>query len=176
MPPLLVRCESNLNRTVPDDRWRNAETIREEILSAFQLLFTDDASEGALDYYECRFALAFKTLRINHVRAAISDRKGLTELPDLITDDGETMLDENALARLSRVAQIGPSQEDEVYLPQVLKAVDDLPPDERRAFVLRRVIGYTEEETAARCHVEGRTIRYRLARADKRLKKLKEDL
>jgi DNA-directed RNA polymerase specialized sigma24 family protein len=61
-------------------------------------------------------------------------------------------------------------------LPQVLKAVNDLPPDQRRAVVLRRIIGHTEEQTAKICKVDKRTIRYRLARADIQLKKLKEDL
>jgi hypothetical protein len=51
MPPLVVRCESNLKRTVPDSRFRNAEGVREEILSSFALLFTEEADEEALDYY-----------------------------------------------------------------------------------------------------------------------------
>ena len=176
MPPLLVRCESNLNRTVPDGGLRNAEAVREEILSSFQLLFTDDAAEDALDYYECRFGRAFKTLRINHFRAAVSEREDLTDLPETTTESGETMLDDEMLARLSRIAKIGPSQEDRTYLQQVLKAVNALPPDQRRAVVLRRIIGHTEESAAALCNVKGRTIRNRLSRADEQLKKLKEDL
>jgi len=176
MPPLLVRCESNLNHTVPDSGLRSAEAVREEILSDFQLLFTDDAAEDALDYYECRFGGAFRAFRINHVRAEISERKELADLPEATNEDGETMLDEEMLARLSRLARIGSSQEDHAYLPQVLKAVNNLPPDQRRAVVLRRIIGHTEESAAALCNVEGRTIRYRLSRADEQLKKFKEEL
>jgi hypothetical protein len=176
MPPLLVRCEASLKRTVPDGGFRNAEAIREEILSSFALLFTDDAEEEALDYYECKFNRAFRSLRINHVRAEVRARKQLTDLPEVTTPDGELMLDADVLAKLAQAAKIGPSQEDHVYLPQVLKAIDELPPDQRRAFVLRRIIGDTEERVAANEGVEGRTIRNRIERADARLKKLKEDL
>jgi DNA-directed RNA polymerase specialized sigma24 family protein len=97
-------------------------------------------------------------------------------LPEVSNEDGGTMLDDETLARLSRIARIGPSQEDRAYLPQVLKAVNDLPPDQRRAVVLRRIIGHEEEVVAKMCKVEGRTVRNRLSRADERLKKFKEDL
>jgi hypothetical protein len=176
MPPLLVRCEANLLKTVPDSAMRDAEAVREEILSSLQMLFTDDAAEDALDYYECRFGRAFKALRIDHVRAEIKRRKELTDLPEVTNEDGDMMLDHEALARLSRAARIGPSQEDRAYLPQVLKAVNDLPPDQRRAVVLRRIIGQQEELVAKECDVDGRTIRNRLSRADERLKTFKEDL
>jgi hypothetical protein len=176
MPPLLVRCEANLLKTVPDSAMRDAEAVREEILSNFQMLFTDDAAEDALDYYECRFNRAFKALRIDHVRAEFTRRKELTDLPEVSNEDGDTMLDDEALARLSRAARIGPSQEDRAYLSQVLKAVNDLPPDQRRAVVLRRIIGHEEEVVAKKCDVDGRTVRNRLSRADERLKTFKEDL
>jgi hypothetical protein len=69
------------------------------ILSSLQLMFTDDAAEDALDYYECRFNRAFRSLRINHVRAAITERKELTDLPLARTEDGDTMLDEGTVPR-----------------------------------------------------------------------------
>lgn len=176
MAPLLVRCESILLKTVPDSAMRDAVAVREEILSSFQMLFTDDRAEDALDYYECRFGRAFKALRIDQVRAEFARRKELTDLPEVSSEDGGAMLDDEMLARLSRMARTEPSQEDRVYLLQVLKAVNGLPPDERRAVVLRRIIGHTEESAAAACDVEGRTIRNRLRRADERLKTFKEDL
>jgi hypothetical protein len=176
MPPLLVRCEANLKRTVPDRGFRNAEGIREEILSSFALLFTEEADEEALDYYECKFNRAFRSLRINHVRNETRARRHLTDLPEVTTADGELMLDADLLAKLSQAAKIGPGQEDHVYLPQVLKAIDELPPDQRRAFVLRRLIGDIEKDVAANEGVDARTIRNRVERADAQLKKLKEDL
>jgi hypothetical protein len=176
MPSLLIRCEKILQKTIPDERISNAEAVREETLSSFQALFTDDAAECALDYYECKFGSAFRALRIDHFNAAVSERKHLTELPEATSEEGDTMLDDEMLARLSRFAKIEPSKEDRAFLQQVLKAVDALPPDQRRAVVLRRIIGHTEEFAAALCNVDGRTIRYRLSRADAQLKKLKEDL
>lgn len=176
MRPLLLRCGANLLKTVPDSAMRNAVAVREDILSSFQMLFTEDAAEDALDYFECKFGRAFKSLRLDRIDVEKSKRKGLTDLPKVRNEDGGTMLDEDALALLSRMARVRASQEDRVYLPQVLKAVNDLPLDQRRAVVLRRIIGHTEEQTAKICKVNKRTIRYRLARADMQLKKLKEDL
>jgi hypothetical protein len=179
MPQLLNRAEANLLRTVPDSRMRDAEAVRQEILSSLALMFTEDGSEGhedELDFYECKFLRSLRFLRIDHVRKANSQRKELTDLPEVVTEDGDVMLEEDLLARLSRKARIGASQEDHAYLPEVIKALDMLPPDQKRAVVLRRLIGHTEEQTAKICKVDKRTIRNRLARADMQLKKLKEDL
>jgi hypothetical protein len=179
MRPLLLRCAANLLKTVPDGAMRGAPEVREDILYSFQMLFTEEAAEDALDYYECKFGSAFRSLRLDRIDAVKSQQKKtppLTDLPEITNEEGGTMPDEEALALLSRAARIGASQEDRLYLPQVLKAVNDLPPDQRRAVVLRRIIGHTEEQTAKICKVDKRTIRYRLARADTQLSKLKEDL
>jgi hypothetical protein len=179
MRPLLSRAEANLFRTVPDTRMRDAESVRQDILSALMQKFMDDGSEGhedELDFYECKFLRALRLLRIDHVRKALASRKELTDLPEATNDQGEVTLDDEMLARLSRMASIGPSQEDRLYLPEVIKALDKLPPDQKRAVVLRRIIGHTEEQTAKICKVDKRTIRYRLAAADKPLKTMKEDL
>ena len=179
MSRLLNRAEDNLLRTVPDSRMRDAEAVRQEILSSLALMFTEDGSEGhedELDFYECKFLRSLRFLRIDHVRKENARRKELTDLPEVTTEDGDVMLEEDLLAWLSRKARIGASQEDHAYLPEVIKALDRLPPDQKRALVLRRIIGHTEEETAKICNVDKRTIRNRLARADTQLKKLKEDL
>jgi hypothetical protein len=175
MPQLLKRAEANFERTVPDSRMRDAESVRHEVLSNLAMMFTQDSTEGhedELDFYECKFLRALRFLRIDHVRKALSERKELTDLPEA----DEAALDDETLARLSRMASVGPSQEDRLYLPQVIKALDKLPPDQKRAVVLRRIIGHTEEQAAKICEVDKRTIRYRLAAADKQLKTLKEDL
>lgn len=179
MPQLLKRAEANLERTVPDSRLRDAESVRHEILSDLTMMFTQDGTEGhedELDFYECRFLRALRFLRIDHVRKALSERKELTDLPESNDGQDEPAFDDEMLARLSRMASIGPSQEDGLYLPEVIKALDKLPSDQKRAVVLRRIIGHTEEQTAKICRVDKRTIRYRLAAADKQLKPLKEDL
>ena len=179
MQQMLNRAEANLLRTVPDTRMRDAESVRQEILSSLMMLFTQDGSEGhedELDFYECKFLRALRLLRIDHVRKALASRRELTDLPEASNEQGETTLDDEMLARLSRMASIGPSQEDRLYLPEVIKALDKLPPDQKRAVVLRRIIGHTEEQAAKICKVNKRTIRYRLAAADKQLRSLKEDL
>ena len=86
------------------------------------------------------------------------------------------VVDDEMLARLSRVASIGPSQEDALYLPEVIAALDNLPADQKEAVILRRIIGHEEEAAAKILDVDGRTVRNRLSRADKKLKTLKEDL
>lgn len=179
MPQLLYRVEANLLRTVPETRMRDAESVRQNILSSLMHMFMDDGTEGhedELDFYECKFNRSLRFLRIDHVRSALSERKHLTDLPEASNEEGEPVAEDEMLARLSRYASIGPSQEDHVYLPQVAEALDKLPPDVKRAVVLRRVIGHTEEQAAAICKVDQRTIRYRIARADNLLRKLKEDL
>ena len=186
MRPLVIRCETNLRTTVPDRQVRNAEALREEILSSLGLMFAEDGTEGhedELDYYECKFGSAFRTLRIDHVRSEFSRRRKLTDLPESVNDEGEPSFDDDTLARLSRMARTKPAQEDRLYLSHVHKAVNDLPHDEKRAVVLCRILGYdaesndpTKRTAATICDVEGRTIRNRLSRADKRLKSLKEGL
>jgi DNA-directed RNA polymerase specialized sigma24 family protein len=184
MQALLKRCEANLLKTVPNNRMRNAEAIREQILSSFGLMFAEDGTTGhedGLDYFECSFGRAFRSLRIDHVRREISDRAELVDLPEALDEEGELAFDDEALGRLSVMARIDGGQEARTDLPLVLKAVNDLPHNEKRAVVLCRILGYQDESTdptvrtaATICNVKGRTIRYRLSRADERLKKLKE--
>lgn len=179
MPPLLKRVEANLLRTVPDSRMRDAESVRQEILSDLAMMFTQDGTEGhehELDFYECKFLRALRFFRIDHVRKTLSERKNLVDLPETTDGQSESAFDDEMLARLSRMARIGPSQEDALYLPEVIAALDRLPADQKEAVVLRRIMGHKEEEAAKILDVEGRTVRNRLSRADKRLKTLKEDL
>lgn len=179
MPQLLKRAEANLERTVPDGRMRDAESVRHEILSNLAMMFTQDGTGGhedELDFYECKFLRALRFLRIDQVRKALSKRKELTDLPEADDGEGEAGFDDEMLARLSRMASIGPSQENALYLPELIAALDRLPADQKRAVVLRRIIGHEEDEAAKILGVEGRTVRNRLSRADKELKTLKEDL
>lgn len=178
MPQLLRRAEANLKFTVPNGRMRDAESVRHDILSDLAMMFTQDGTEGhedELDFYECRFGRALRFLRIDRVRKAVAARRQLTDLPQSEGRDAPA-LDDEMLARLSRVASIGPSQEDALYLPEVIAALDNLPADQKEAVVLRRIIGHEEEAAAKILDVDGRTVRNRLSRADKKLKTLKEDL
>jgi len=178
MPQLLRRAEDNLKLTVPNGRMRDAESVRHDILSDLAMMFTQDGTEGhedELDFYECRFGRALRFLRIDRVRKSVAARRQLTDLPQNEGRDAPAF-DDEMLARLSRVASIGPSQEDALYLPEVIAALDNLPADQKEAVVLRRIIGHEEEAAAKILDVDGRTVRNRLSRADKKLKTLKEDL
>jgi DNA-directed RNA polymerase specialized sigma24 family protein len=142
-----------------------------------------EGHEDELDYFECNFRDAFRTLRVNYARIEISARRKLVDLPEILDEGGQPAFDDEALGRLSVMARIDGGQEARVDLPRVLKLVDKLPHDEKRAVVLCRILGYQDESTdpkkrtaATICNVTGRTIRNRLSRADQRLKKLKEGL
>jgi len=104
---------------------------------------------------------ALRFLRIDHVRKALSQCAGADRFTETGNGQDEAAFDDEKLARLSRIASLGPSQEDQLYLPEVIKALDKLPPAQKRAIVLRRIVGHTEEHTAKICKVDKRTIRYR---------------
>jgi DNA-directed RNA polymerase specialized sigma24 family protein len=178
--PLLQRCEANLKITISDKALRNAEAIREEAIDALMTMITEDGQRGHeddLDFFECNFRRAFRALRVNSVREDMKYRRELIQLPEKDDDEGEPSFDADILARLSRMARIDANQEHSLLLDELLEQVRNLPETERKAVILTRILGYEEESvdkskrTAATiCGVTGRTIRYRLAKATRRLK------
>jgi DNA-directed RNA polymerase specialized sigma24 family protein len=182
---LLVRCEANLLRRVPDDALADAADVRQEILDALVELFFE--SSNHLDVYECKFNLAFRTLRIDAVRRAQRRRENEIPMSELAPPEetGAPDADADVLARIADELGVAPTQESDVFLERLSKAIDDLPTDECMAVTLVHVLGYKEEsddpdeETAAtRCKCTGRTIRNRLKRAVAKLSRfnLEEDL
>ncbi len=177
LPVLLGRCEANLLVTVPDGRMPDATSLRQEILDELtELLVLDGLGENPdeLDFYECRFNKAFRTLRIDAVRRAARRRKGIVDLAPLPPSEakGEPDAYEDAFARVSDAFKVFPTQEWDAFREPFLNAIEALQPDERDAVILVHVLGYKEEsedpneETAAtRCNCTGRTIRNRLTRA-----------
>lgn len=188
LPVLLGRCEANLLVKVPDGQLPDAGRVRQEILDEFSELFVMDGSverPDELDYYECKFNRAFRSLRIDAVRREVSRLKHIVDLIDLPRSEarGEPDAYEDAFARVSDAFKILPTQEWDAFREPFLKAIEALPPDERDAVILVHVLGYKEEsenrdeETAAtRCDCTGRTIRYRLTRAASKLSRFKEYL
>lgn len=185
LPPLLTRCEANLNGTLRDDRAPNAADLREEVLSQFAELFASDGTGehlDELDFFEVRFNSAFAALRIDLVRAEARRVGRQAPLPDGV-EKGEPTSEDEAFARLPHAAFLGPAtQESSVFRSQLLAAINALPQDEREVVVLVHVLGYEVESedrakrTAATiCGVSGRTIRSRLARAAAKLSQFKED-
>jgi hypothetical protein len=177
--PLLKRVEANLKNTIPDSRLRNAEAVREEVIDELVTLIAETREPGHdddLDYFECKFGHALRTLRVNHVRKETTYRKDLVELPEAQEEaDGDISTDEEILARLSKAAQTGASQEHGLELDELIEKVRKLPEDERRAVTLVRIIGHDEITAGKICGVTDRTIRNRLARATKRLKNYGEN-
>jgi DNA-directed RNA polymerase specialized sigma24 family protein len=187
---LLGRCEVILESKV-SNRLPNPVETREQILSDFTDLLVSDASDPTseeLDFYECRFMLAFRALRVGRVRTQLNEINRTTELPE-DTDPVET--DSNAISGRTSFRPLPAAfhepvtPDDAAYREQLQEAIDRLSPDEREAFILVHMLGYDEEaddpakETAAtRCNCTGRTIRNRLRRAEKKLSTIlsQEDL
>ena len=188
LPVLLSRCETNLLVTVPDGRMPEAASLRQSILDELTELFVLDGLEenpNELDFYECRFNKAFRTLRIDGVRRAGRRSKEIVDVAVLPPSEakGEPDAYEDAFARVSDAFKVFPTQEWDAFREPFLKAIEALPSDERDAVILVHVLGYKEEsedrdeETAAtRCNCTGRTIRNRLTRAADKLARFKEDL
>ncbi|WP_409997795.1 MULTISPECIES: sigma factor-like helix-turn-helix DNA-binding protein [unclassified Bradyrhizobium] len=188
LPILLGRCEANLFVTVPDGRMPDAASLRQHILDELtELIVLDGLGENPdeLDFYECRFNKAFRTLRIDAVRRAARRDKEVVDVVALPPSEakGEPDAYEDAFARVSDAFKVFPTQEWDAFREPFVNAIEALPPDQREAVILVHVLGYKEEsadpneETAAtRCNCTGRTIRNRLARAAGKLARFKEDL
>jgi len=183
LPILLGRCEAILEAKV-SEQLPNAVGLREEVLSDFcELLIADGTGEdpNALDYYECRFNRAFRTLRIDTLRRELRATNRAVALPDEEDVDGPEA-DEDAFARLSEAFRTPAAQQSTLFLVDLWEAINALPPDERRAVILVHVLGYDEESdkpdkvtAATLCNCTGRTIRNRLSRAAEKLARFKED-
>lgn len=188
LPVLLGRCEANLLVKVPDGGMPDAASLRQKILDDLTDLFVKDGSgdfPDELDFYECRFNMAFRALRIDAVRRDVRLRKKSIKLVDFPPLEVKSMPDpyEDAFARVSETFKVLPTQEWDVFREPFVRAIEALPPDQREAVMLVHVFGYKEEskdpeeETAAtRCNCTGRTIRNRLTRAAEKLSRFKEDL
>jgi DNA-directed RNA polymerase specialized sigma24 family protein len=163
----------------------NASEIREEILGEFSLLFAEDGSGSnpdELDFFECRFSLAFRSFWIDFMRRETARAEQLVELPSE-NETPDSSSDDERLSRVSDAFQKAATQLPDIFLEELLNAIRSLPSDERKAVVLCCVFGYKEEsdnpaETTAAtlCGVSGRTIRNRLSTAAKKLSKFKEEV
>jgi hypothetical protein len=181
---LLVRCEKTLKAKVPDGRLPNAEQIRENILGDFSLLFIEDGSNGntnELDYFECRFNLAFRSFYISCVRLELACLGPLEPLP--VENEGAHGSDEIPFTPVPELLRTPATQITDTFWNERLAAINNLPPDERKAVILCGVLGYKEESddpsittAATLCGVTGRTIRNRLKRAAASLPHFKEGI
>ena len=185
LPRLLSRCEAILRVKISDEEFPDSESLREEILGEFSEMFASDGTgenPDELDFYEIRFNRAFRTFRLDRVKAERNRVNNLMDLPEPSMEDGEKNYDD-VLARLSREMQVPATLESAVFQRELWKAIKALPTDECGAFVLCNILDYKVESqdpnqvtAATLCNCSGRTIRNRLARAAAKLKPLKEEL
>ena len=185
LPILFGRCEANLNVKIANSLPR-ADELREEVLFKFsEMLASDGGGErpDELDFYECRFNMAFCALRTDVVRRELKRLARTPELPDYGEEGEPNAYEEHPFARSIEALHTPATQQNRLFRKELLDAINALPSDERKAFVLCHLLGYkvesadSDEITAAtRCNCTGRTIRNRLSRAVARLSLLKEEV
>jgi len=179
LPPLLARCEVRLKRTIPDS-WPDAEGMRDDVLQAFcELIARVGTNHDAtmLDIFECKFNKGLATLRYRRLRKENNRIKLFRNIGEEVDDDGNPVDPDDTLSRLSRAAQTPAGQEDFVYLAEMLEAIKELPPAQRKAVELCCLQGYApgsedpDEITAATiCGISGTAVRKNLRKAAEKLK------
>jgi RNA polymerase sigma factor (sigma-70 family) len=182
---LFERCKAILNAKITADDVESAEEVREEILGDFGVLFAEDETEfdgsNRLDFFECRFNLAFLTFRIPYIERE-RERAGTIRPMPQERSESDDRTDDEMLSYMAQAFRTPPDQENYVLQNTLRRAIRTLPLDEQKAVVLRYFLGYPEESekpsvtsVASLCGVTGRTIRYRLERALKKLSKQLDD-
>ena len=176
LPFLLKRCERVLRNTVRGFGPAATEDVRAEILGLLAVALAEPG-DGA-DFFEVRFALAFKRLTIDVCRRQRRyDQRMVTASAAATEDEGEA----EALERLA-AREMNPSAFDEserLALRQALERLDD---DQRRLLLLHRGLGIPinarQQEGPNLVDLFGvseRTVRYRLRRAEATLRALVEN-
>lgn len=182
LPVLLKRCEKMLEGKKIFNSLPAADELREDILGQFaELLASDGRGDipDELDFYECRFNMAFRTFWIDCVREV--RHQGELAAVESEEDLDELLADEEPLKRISDSLHHD-TPETRLRMQQLLEAIETLPNKERDAVVLVHIMGFKEEsndpdeETAAtKCNCSGRTIRNRLASAAAKLGRFQEN-
>lgn len=185
LPVLQERCRRILKNRIWDGIVPDADGLRDEILCEFTALFVEDYSNpdhNKLDYYECRFNSAFLTFRLDRLNKAENYFDNFKD-PPKPQSEGDGISDDDALALASTESWQLPEQEGDVMSRALYEAIYALPPDIRKAVVLCKVQGFSEESkdqhkttAATLCSCSGRTIRNRLTKAKDLLAPFKEYL
>lgn len=176
---LMARCALNLRWAVNAGVLRDAEGVREDILSEFTLKISEALRENPeqLDVFEVAFDLAFAALRTDRIRSESSRQRRQStfnpqpmdadEDPDrwilaLASDDGSEVVGLNGA-------------EYEIFRKSVLAAINRLPAAEQEAISLRLQGWQISSEEAGmnsiakHCGVDERTVRNRIRSGVKRL-------
>jgi RNA polymerase sigma factor (sigma-70 family) len=174
LPVLLARCAAILKVKIVEDAYRDVVELRKDILGSFaELLAENDPNK--LDFFECKFLLAFRNFRIDHARP-----EGLwsTRVMSIPTSESEGEPGRNGKppSKMPESLTVEPDQERSANDIALKKAILGLPEDERTAVIQVHVLDRDIEVVAKQCGCDQRTIRNRLARAAKKLKRFKEGI
>jgi hypothetical protein len=182
LPVLLKRCEKMLNAKV-SSALPDVDELRRDILGEFAELLAGDGRgdiPDELDFYECRFNLAFRTFWIERVQREVT-RSGQLLAAESDQEFDELSYDEEDLSNISDSLH-NDTPETRLRMQQLLEAIETLPKKERDAVVLVHIMGFKEESTdpdeetaATKCKCTGRTIGNRLASAAAKLARFQED-
>ena len=174
-PRLLARCEASLRGSIRGFPAAAAAEVREEILGRLAVALVEPG--GAADFFEVRFALALKRLRIDVCRAQRRRERGRIAL-DAAAGEGAGAA-EDAGAELERRAPPSPArQEDQLLIRQALATLTE---EERKVVVLHKLAGISlssrVRETLDLVRLLGyseRTLRNRLRSAEAKLRAFRE--
>ncbi|WP_439621276.1 hypothetical protein [Hyphomonas sp.] len=185
LPVLLKRCERILRSKISERIVSDAEGLREVILQDLCQLFIEDwrdPKHNKLDIFECRFNMAFRSLRLDKLEKVQNHNDNFQDLPRAGSGDDDRS-DDDVLAQISDASWTLPLQDSAVMARELYDAIEGLPPDIRKALILCKFYQLKEESsdpsetTAAQlCKCSGRTIRSRLTKAKELLAPFKEYL
>lgn len=179
---LLRRCEKQLQGKFRDLPPAEAGDLRQQVMDAFvDVLVSSGEGENPdkLDYYEVRFNKAFQTLYLRQRRKYLALRGRIVRMPvghDSSQDDGGEDYSSQLLASL----QVPARAEDAHLLSKTLKAIRQLPAEEREAILLQakgvpvESSDPKQETIATICKCTGTTVHNRLKRARAKLRSLRE--
>jgi DNA-directed RNA polymerase specialized sigma24 family protein len=176
---LMTRCALNLRWSVNAGVLRDAEGLREDIVSEFVLRISEALQHDPerLDPFEVAFDLAFSTLRTDRVRSEQSRQRmqsNFNPQPSDAEDDPDRWILALAADDGSEILGLY-GAEYELFRKSVLQAITQLPAAERVAISLRLEgwqISSEERDMnsiAKHCGVDERTIRNRIRSGVKRL-------
>lgn len=170
-PRLLERCEASLKGSVRGFSPAAAAEVREEVLGRLAVALAGD--DDRADFFEVRFALAFKRLKIDVCRLERRREQGRIALDDAAVERGREAPD--PAPALERLAPPSPARQEERLL--IRQALAALTTDERRVLVLHKLAGISLASkapgSASLVRLLGsseRTLRNRLRSAEAKLR------
>ncbi len=168
-PRLLERCEASLKGSVRGFSPAAAAEVREEVLGRLAVALAGD--DDRADFFEVRFALAFKRLKIDVCRLERRREQGRIVLDDPAPESGRR----DPAPALERLAPPSPARQEERLL--IRQALAALTTDERRVLVLHKLAGISLASkapgSASLVRLLGsseRTLRNRLRSAEAKLR------